>query len=129
MTILTHRPGRQSLVVASEPATLAHQPYCSLRSAGMHVSPHRILKPRYRAPGSDHWEEKDWDFVLDRIAHRVKETRDRDFMEKNAKGQTVNRVETIFQLGTSQMDNEECAVSHQMIRSLGVVYFDHQARI
>jgi formate dehydrogenase major subunit len=50
-------------------------------------------------------------------------------MEKNAKGQTVNRVESIFQLGTSQMDNEECAVSHQMLRSLGVVHFDHQARI
>ena len=50
-------------------------------------------------------------------------------MEKNAKGQTVNRVESIFQLGTSQMDNEECAVSHQMLRSLGVVHLDHQARI
>lgn len=95
----------------------------------MHVSPHRVLKPRYRAPGSQAWEEKDWDFVLDRIAKRVKETRDRDFMVKNAKGQIVNRVESIFQLGTSQMDNEECAVSHQMLRGLGVVHFDHQARI
>lgn len=95
----------------------------------MHVSHHRILKPKYRAPGSDKWEEKDWDFVLDRIAHRVKETRDRDFIEKNEKGQTVNRVESIFHLGTSQMDNEECAVTHQMLRSLGVVHLDHQARV
>lgn len=95
----------------------------------MHVSKHRVLKPLYRAPGSDKWEEKDWSFVLDRIAHRVKQTRDRDFMFKNDKGLTVNRVESIFQLGTSQMDNEECAVSHQMLRALGVVYFDHQARV
>ena len=82
-----------------------------------------------RAPGSDKWEEKDWDFVLDRIAKRVKETRDRDFIEKNDKGQTVNRVESMFHLGTSQMDNEECAVTHQMLRSLGFVHMDHQARI
>jgi len=71
----------------------------------MHVSNHRVLKPRYRAPGSDKWEEKDWDFVLDRIAHRVKETRDRDFMEKNAKANRQPRRNP-FQLGTSQMDNE-----------------------
>jgi formate dehydrogenase major subunit len=47
----------------------------------------------------------------------------------NDKGQTINRVESIFQLGTSQMDNEECSVSHQMLRGLGVVHIDHQARI
>jgi len=95
----------------------------------MHNSDHRVYKPLYRAPGALDWEEKDWDFVLDRIARRVKDTRDKDFIRQNAKGQTVNRVETIFQLGTSQMDNEECALSHQMLRSLGVVYLDHQARV
>jgi formate dehydrogenase major subunit len=50
-------------------------------------------------------------------------------MRHNAKGQEVNRVESIFQLGTSQMDNEECALAHQFLRSLGVVHMDHQARI
>lgn len=95
----------------------------------MHISHHRVLTPRYRAPGSDKWEEKDWDFVLDRIARKVKDTRDKDFVEKNDKGLTVNRVESLFQLGTSQMDNEECAVSHQMLRGLGVVHLDHQARV
>ena len=95
----------------------------------MHLNPHRLQKPMYRAPGSDTWVEKDWDFTLDRIARLVKDTRDKDFILKNDKGQTVNRVETLFQLGTSQMDNEECSVSHQMLRSLGVVYMDHQARV
>ena len=95
----------------------------------MHVSEHRILKPWYRAPGSDKWEEKDWDFVLSRVAKLVKDTRDKDFIRKNDKGLEVNRVESIFQLGTSQMDNEECAVSHQMLRGLGIVHFDHQARV
>jgi formate dehydrogenase major subunit len=95
----------------------------------MHNNHHRIDKPLYRAPYSDKWEEKSWEWTLDRIARRVKETRDRDFIRTNSKGQEVNRVESIFHLGTSQMDNEECAVVHQGVRGLGLVHFDHQARI
>lgn len=95
----------------------------------MQNSHHRLTKPLYRAPGSSKFVEKDWDWTLNKIAQNIKKTRDADFIEKNAKGQTVNRVESIFQMGTSQMDNEECSVSHQMLRALGVVHFDHQARI
>ena len=92
-------------------------------------NPHRVTKPLYRAPFSDKWEEKSWDWTLDRIAQRVKETRDKGFIKTNAKGQTVNRVENLFAIGTSHMDNEECALTAQAIRALGVVYTDHQARI
>jgi len=95
----------------------------------MHYNEHRLQKPLYRAPGSESWEEKEWDFVLDRIAGRIKETRDKDFIAKDDKGRQVNRLETIFELGASQMDNEECALSHQMMRGLGAVYIDHQARV
>ncbi|MFW5488867.1 MAG: formate dehydrogenase-N subunit alpha [Desulfovibrio sp.] len=95
----------------------------------MHNSDHRLQKPLYRAPYSTKWEEKDWDWMLNRIAQRVKETRDRDFIRTNAKGQEVNRVESIFHLGSSQMDNEECAIVHQGVRGLGLVHFDHQARV
>ncbi|NCC25478.1 MAG: twin-arginine translocation signal domain-containing protein [Deltaproteobacteria bacterium] len=95
----------------------------------MHVSDHRLLKPKYRAPGSGKWEEKDWNWMLDRIARRIKDTRDKDFKVKNDKGQTVNRWESYFQLGTSQMDNEECALTHQLCRALGGVNIDHQARV
>jgi len=89
----------------------------------------RLLKPLYRAPYSDKWEEKSWDWMLSNIAQRYKDVRDKDFIAKNAKGQEVNRVESLFHLGSSQMDNEELAVLHQMIRNLGIVHFDHQARI
>jgi formate dehydrogenase major subunit len=92
-------------------------------------SPHRLLKPLYRAPYSDHWEEKSWEWVLERIAKRIKETRDREFKRYNDKGEEVNRVEAILHLGSSQMDNEECALVHQAMRALGVVHIDHQARI
>jgi len=95
----------------------------------MHVNHHRLGKPLYRAPFSDKWEEKSWDFVLDRISRLVKETRDQDFQRTNEKGQEVNRLDSMFQLGSSQMDNEECAIFHQMQRGLGVTYMDHQARI
>jgi formate dehydrogenase major subunit len=74
-------------------------------------------------------EEKDWNWMLDRIATRNKETRDRDFKQKNDAGQVVNRVESMFHLGSSQVSNEEAAVLHQMVRALGIVHFDHQARI
>lgn len=92
-------------------------------------SHHRLFKPMYRAPYSDKWEEKSWEWTLNRLAGKIKETRDQDFKKVNAKGQTVNRVESIFHLGCSIMDNEECAVVHQAVRGLGLVYFDHQARI
>lgn len=90
---------------------------------------HRVTTPLYRAPYSDKWEKKSWDWTLKRIAQRVKETRDQGFMTTNAKNQRVNRLENLFTLGTSHMDNEECSLVHQAMRALGVVHVDHQARI
>jgi len=91
-------------------------------------SDHRLVKPLYRAPYSDQWEEKSWEWTLDRLAQKMKETRDKDF-KRYSNGNEVNRIESIFHLGSSQMDNEECALVHQAMRALGVVYMDHQARI
>lgn len=95
----------------------------------MHNNDHRLTRPLYRAPFSEKWEEKSWDWVLDRMARKIKETRDMGFKWQNSLGQDVNRVESIFHLGTSQMDNEECALVHQGARALGIVHMDHQARI
>ena len=55
--------------------------------------------------------------------------RDQNLKLTNDKGQTVNRLDHMFALGTSHMDNEECALVHQAMRALGVVHMDHQARI
>jgi formate dehydrogenase major subunit len=95
----------------------------------MYTSHHRLTKPLYRAPHSDTWVEKDWEWTLNQIARRVKDARDEDMILKNAKGQTVNRLESIFAMGTSHASNEECAVIHQALRGLGVVHMDHQARV
>lgn len=95
---------------------------------GMYTAKPRLDKPLYRAPYSDKWEEKDWDWTLDAIAARIKDARDNNFVVKNRDGQIVNRVENIFMMGTSHASNEECALMHQALRSLGIIYMDHQAR-
>jgi formate dehydrogenase major subunit len=90
---------------------------------------HRLTKVLYRAPMSEKWEEKDWPWALERIARLVKDTRDRGFVKTNSKGEEVNRCENIGHLGSSNIDNEECWLTTAMVRALGLVYIDHQARV
>lgn len=93
------------------------------------ANPNRLSKVLYRAPYSDKWQEKSLDWAINEIAKKVKATRDAGFVEKNDKGQIVNRVEDIVHLGSSNIDNEEIAALNLLVRSLGLVYIDHQARI
>ncbi len=90
---------------------------------------YRLRKVLYRAPMSDKWEEKEWGWAIERIARLVKDTRDKGFVERNAKGELVNRCETIGHLGSSNVDNEECWLMTIKARALGMVYIDHQARV
>ncbi len=90
---------------------------------------HRLTKVLYRAPGGTAWEEKSWDFAIPRIARLIKDARDKGFVKKNAKGELVNRCETVAHLGSSNIDNEECWLATAKCRALGLVYIDHQARV
>jgi len=85
--------------------------------------------PMYRAPYSDKWEPISWDEAYEKIAQRIKATRDATFALKNSKGQTVNRCDGIASVGSAAMDNEECWIYQAFLRSLGLVYIEHQARI
>lgn len=89
----------------------------------------RVTRPMYRAPYSDKWEVKSWDWTLDQLARRIKATRDATFAAKNAKGEEVNRTEGIASVGSAALDNEECWLYQHILRSLGLVYIEHQARI
>ena len=89
----------------------------------------RVTKPLYRAPNSDQWEEKSWDWMLDTIARRIKDTRDATFTTTNADGKLVNRCDGMASVGSAAMDNEECWTYQAMLRSLGLFYIEHQARI
>lgn len=89
----------------------------------------RIYKVLYRAPYAENFEEKSWDWALDRIARKVKDVRDASFVTKDAKGRTVNRCEGIASVGSAAMDNEECWIYQAMLRAMGLTYIEHQARI
>ena len=88
----------------------------------------RLQKVLYRAPGGKTWEEKSWDWALERIAARVKETRDKSF-KTSVDGRVVNRTEAMACLGGSALDNEEAYALVKLMRSLGLVYVEHQARL
>ena len=92
-------------------------------------NPRRLSKVLYRRPGGTDWEEKSWDWAIDQIARRIKNTRDASFIERNNQGQIVNRTEAIANLGGSALDNEECYLLAKLTRALGLVYIEHHARI
>lgn len=90
---------------------------------------HRLTKVLYRAPYSDKWEPKPLDWAFNEIAKKIKALRDKEFILKNAKGQDVNRLESLAHMGSSNLDNEECWAITTMMRTLGFIHLDHQARI
>ena len=115
----------------------------------------RLLKPRYRSPGAAEWKDVEWDWALDQIARRIKDTRDRTFQlttktnirEKKVadtpdesglfpeimvdveKEFTVNRTNGIAHVGSAALDNEECYLIQKLVRSWGLVHVEHQARL
>ncbi|MDO8491036.1 MAG: hypothetical protein Q7T04_03355 [Dehalococcoidia bacterium] len=92
-------------------------------------NPRRLSKVLYRAPGASSWEEKSWDWAAQQMALRIKQTRDANWIEKDADGKLVRRTEAIASLGGSALDNEECYLLSKMARALGIVYLEHHARL
>ena len=95
----------------------------------MSQSDRRLTKPLYRAPGSDQFEEKSWEWVIEEVAKRIKDTRDETFERTNANGVTVNRTQAIAFLGGAANNDEECYLATKLARALGLVNIEHQARI
>lgn len=107
---------------------------CSKGSALIQVANNerRLTKVQYRAAKSDKWEEKSWDWAMERIAKLMKETRDRNFVKTekvNGKNYTVNRNDGMAMIGAAALDNEECYLLGKFARAMGVGYLEHQARI
>jgi formate dehydrogenase major subunit len=91
-------------------------------------NPRRLTQPQYRAPGSDKWEPITWDDALSKIAANIKNTRDANWMATD-EDKVCNRTEAVACLGGAALDNEECYLLSKMMRGLGLVYLEHQARI
>src|ERR687887_149034 len=94
------------------------------------VNPHRPQRCLYRAPYSDHWEEKPLDWMMERIAERVKATRDATFVEVDPEdGQIVSHTQAMAELGGAVLDNEENYLIKKLLNTLGITSIENQARI
>lgn len=97
-----------------------------------HASPNRLSKPLYRAPGSDRWEEISWDNAVEKVAQKIRKTRDATWIATEKLGDAdvpVNRTDAIAFMGGAQNTNEECYLFQKAARLLGLAFVEHQARL
>jgi formate dehydrogenase major subunit len=93
------------------------------------VSSRRVASPLHRAPGASEWKKVSWDFALDRLAQNIKASRDRTFVSTDANGNVVNRCEGIAFAGGAAFSSEEGYLATKLMRGLGVVHLEQQARV
>ena len=122
-----------------------------------HASPQRLTTPRYRAPGSDRWEDISWDEAIAKVAQKVRKTRDETWIatekveapdltadltagdriqsaprfvpHSGSREVPVNRTDAMGFMGGAQNTNEECYLFQKAARLLGMAYVEHQARL
>lgn len=147
-SIVVHTVGGKVVNIEGDPDGPINQGTLCPKGASLFQmvdNPTRLTKPLYRATGALEWKEVEWDWALDQIARRVKDTRDKTFKvaskskvkEKKSDGTevdsekefVVNRTDGIAHVGSAAMDNEECYLMQKLVRSWGLVYIEHQARI
>jgi formate dehydrogenase major subunit len=92
-------------------------------------NPNRATRVLHRRPGAGDWEEVELDWAMDRIAQLVKQTRDETFVERLPDGTLINQTTAIFSLGGATLDNEWNHMQQKLMRGLGVVAIENQARI
>jgi formate dehydrogenase major subunit len=95
----------------------------------LHVNPNRPIQVLHRSPGATDWEVWDLDRAMTRIAELVKKTRDETFIERLPNGKLVNMTPAIFALGGATLETEFNHVHQKLMRGLGVVAIENQARI
>ncbi len=103
------------------------------------INPERVTKPMYRAKNSSSWEEISWSEAIDQIAKKMKETRDASWVAEDdvmgpdgkptGKKVPANRTEAIGSIGSAELSNEGAYLLQKFMRSLGVVYVEHHARL
>jgi formate dehydrogenase major subunit len=95
----------------------------------LHINPNRPTRVLHRAPGAADWEVWDLNKAMDRVAELVKKTRDETFIERISNGKLVNATTSIFSLGGATLDDEWNHLHQKLMRGLGIVAIENQARI
>jgi formate dehydrogenase major subunit len=95
----------------------------------LHKNPNRATRVLHRKPGAGDWEEVELEWAMDRVAQLVKKTRDETFIEWLEDGTLVNQTTAIFSLGGATLDNEWNHMQQKLMRGLGIVAIENQARI
>ena len=95
----------------------------------LHVNPNRPTRVLHRAAGASDWEVWDLERAVGRVADLVKKTRDETFVERLDNGTLVNSTTAVFSLGGATLDNEWNHIQQKLLRGLGIVAIENQARI
>lgn len=95
----------------------------------LHRNPNRATRVLYRKPGAAEWEEVSSEWAMDRVAERVRKTRDETFVERLPDGRAVNHTTAMFALGGATLHNEWNHLQQKLMRGLGVVAIENQARL
>ena len=124
--------GRKLLQIEGNPDSPVNEGrLCPKGATAMQIatSARRVENPLYRAPGSDHWQQVTWDDMLNKLAQRIKEARDSSFVAQDASGNIVNRTEGIAFAGGAAFSSEEGYFATKVMRGLGLVHLEQQARV
>jgi formate dehydrogenase major subunit len=133
--MVCHVQDGQLVNLEGDPDHVVNQGALCSKGAAMkatHESPMRVKEPMFRAAGSDRWQPISWDEALDKLARKLKATRDAHWVATEKAGDDelpVNRTDAIAFLGGAQNTNEECYLWNKMGRLLGTSYVEHQARL
>jgi formate dehydrogenase major subunit len=130
---LIYAKGNDVIAVEGDPRSPINQGTLCPKGAatfGWMQNPNRLTTVKYRAPYSDHWEERPLNWAMDRIAMLVKRTRDETFVERLPDGTLVNHTLGMAELGGATLDNEENYLIKKLCGGgLGMVWIENQARV
>ena len=130
--MLVHTVDGQIVNIEGDPASPINYGNLCPKGAAvfqLHVNPNRLTRVLHRKPGGTQWEVVDLTWAMDRVAELTKQARDETFIEKDANGFTVNRCEGIGWAGGCTDTNELNYLAGKAMRSMGVVYYETQARV
>jgi formate dehydrogenase major subunit len=129
---LVHTAGGEILNIEGDPRSPLNEGTLCPKGAAiyqLHKNPNRATKVLHRKPGATRWEEVDLEWAMNRVAELVKKTRDETFVERLDNGKLVNHTTAIFSLGGATLDNEWNHLQQKLMRGLGIVAIENQARI